>query len=189
MNKATALIAALEAYETTDPEEAEMHDRMLHFARTTPDCLYRSHIAGHMTASAFVLDQSLDHVLLIHHKKLDRWLQPGGHADGEPDLLAVAQKEVEEETGLLTIPLQTTIFDLDIHLIPARKEVPAHLHYDLRFLLLRKKDTILQGNDEVNGLKWVKIEDIKQYVADRSVLRMAEKCTPNFLKKVIKTGM
>ncbi len=166
-----------------------MQAQLLAFVQDTPDCLYRTHLAGHLTASAFVLDQSLEKVLIIHHKKLDRWLQPGGHADGDPDLLAVAQKEVEEETGLLTKPLQTHFFDLDIHLIPERKDVPEHFHYDLRYLLIERSGSVLQGNEEVNGLKWVKVSDLEQYFVDRSVLRMAEKCSPEFLKKVAKMPM
>src|ERR1043165_802932 len=82
-------------FEERDREELRT---ILAFVHDNPDCLERSNLAGHLTASAFVIDRERRHLLLIHHKALGRWLQPGGHADGDPDLRAVARREVSEET-------------------------------------------------------------------------------------------
>jgi 8-oxo-dGTP pyrophosphatase MutT (NUDIX family) len=147
------------------------------FVEENPDCLVRSNLAGHLTASAFVVDRERQHLLLIHHKALDRWLQPGGHADGDPDLRAVARREVPEETGLAEIELVTPQpFDLDIHPIPERKGVPAHLHYDVRSLFEADSDAVLQGDErEVHGAVWVPLKGLASMTSDESVLRAARR--------------
>lgn len=162
-------------FDDRDRAEAE---RILAFVRANPDCLERSNLAGHLTASAFVVDRERRHLLLIHHKALGRWLQPGGHADGDPDLLAVARREVREETGLDAIdPVTARPFDLDIHSIPERKGIPAHLHYDVRFLFEADSGSILQGDErEVHGAAWVPLNDCSDsnqadFHLDESVLR------------------
>ena len=157
-------------FDDRDRTEAE---RIIAFVRASPDCLERSNLAGHLTASAFVTDRERRHLLLIHHKALGRWLQPGGHADGDPDLLAVARREVQEETGLDALhPVTTRPFDLDIHAIPERKGVPAHLHYDVRFLFEADSGSVLQGDErEVHGAAWVPLDDPSDFNLDESVLR------------------
>jgi 8-oxo-dGTP pyrophosphatase MutT (NUDIX family) len=147
------------------------------FVEENPDCLVRSNLSGHLTASAFVVDREREHLLLIHHKALDRWLQPGGHADGDPDLRAVARREVCEETGLAEVMLVISQpFDLDIHPIPERKGVPAHLHYDVRFLFEADCNLVLQGDErEVHGAVWVPLKDLEHKTSDESVLRAARR--------------
>lgn len=142
-----------------------------------PDCLRRSNLAGHLTASAFVIDRERKHLLLIHHKALGRWLQPGGHADGNPDLMNVARLEVFEETGLRDLdPIFQGPFDLDIHSIPERKDVPAHLHYDVRFLFEADGGFVPKGNDrEVHKAAWVPLADLESLGVDESVLRPARR--------------
>ena len=107
----------------------------IRFIEEHPDCLLRSCLSGHLTGSAWIVDASRTRTLLTHHRKLDKWLQPGGHADGQADPLGVALREAEEECGVAVRPVSTAIFDVDRHLIPARGDVPAHYHYDLRFML------------------------------------------------------
>lgn len=109
---------------------------------------------GHFTASAFVLSPDETSLLLIHHRKLGLWLQPGGHV--EPDdvsLLQAARREVREEIGLEELSLVESCFDLDIHSIPAHAESPSHLHFDVR-ALFRAPDLRFQASDEVQGAKW-----------------------------------
>ncbi|HEX2898255.1 MAG TPA: NUDIX hydrolase, partial [Bacteroidia bacterium] len=134
-------------------------------------------------------DLQTQSVLLIHHRKLDRWLQPGGHADGEADLLAVAQREVWEETGLKTKPLSNKIFDLDIHEIPARGQEPTHLHHDVRFLLMPEEGASLQLNEEVMDARWVPLAEVAQLCNERSLLRMVDKSSSKKLDILAKRPM
>ena len=157
--------------------------RYREFVESTDMCCFRSHLAGHCTGSAFVVDPSWQKVLLLYHPFLQRWLQPGGHADGDPDLLAVATREAHEETGL---PLeafhpvelggrQRVPFDLDIHPIPARKKEPEHFHYALRFLLTADPDLKLQPESSEMKLAWLPLERVADYTDEESVLRMVRK--------------
>lgn len=168
------ILAAALLFDERDREELRT---ITAFVEENPDCLVRSNLAGHLTASAFVIDRERQHLLLIHHKALDRWLQPGGHADGDPDLRAVARREVLEETGVADLSLLTPRpFDLDIHPIPERKGVPAHLHYDVRFLFEADRGSVLQGDErEVHGTVWVPLKDLASVTADESVLRAARR--------------
>jgi hypothetical protein len=99
------------------------------------DCFERSCVPGHFTGSAWLVDRTGQRVLLTHHRKLDRWLQLGGHADGDGDLAGVALREAEEESGLTDLVVEPEIFDLDRHVIPARGNEPEHWHYDVRFVV------------------------------------------------------
>jgi len=149
------LRSLLQIYHPQDPFEIMYKVRMLKFLGVHPDCFERSCAPGHFTASAWLLDHEGARALLMHHRKLDIWVQPGGHCDGEGDLLVVAIKEAEEESGLVDIaPLEAGIFDIDIHEIPARPGEPAHLHYDVRFLLQVRSDQALIQNIESKELRW-----------------------------------
>jgi 8-oxo-dGTP pyrophosphatase MutT (NUDIX family) len=147
------------------------------FVRANPDCLLRSSLAGHLTGSAFVVDRERKHLLLIHHRALGRWLQPGGHADGDPDLAAAARREALEETGVGDLDLLVPgPFDLDIHLIPERRGVPAHLHYDVRFLFAANGQADLQGDArEVHAAAWVPLDELEARGIEESVLRPARR--------------
>jgi 8-oxo-dGTP pyrophosphatase MutT (NUDIX family) len=133
-------------------------------------------LSGHLTGSAWVLDASRTRTLLTHHRKLDKWLQLGGHADGGPDLAAVALREAQEESGLARLRLLSpAIFDLDRHWIPARKAVPAHWHYDLRFLLEADPAEPLTVTDESHDLAWVNVRDVTSLNPEESMARMVRK--------------
>jgi 8-oxo-dGTP pyrophosphatase MutT (NUDIX family) len=131
---------------------------------------------GHFTASAFVVDAGYEHVLLVHHRKLGRWLQPGGHVEpSDLDVLAAARREVAEETGVASLSLlREGLFDLDIHAIPTLGDQPAHLHFDLRSLF-RADDLELSPNDEVEDVRWVRLAELSTVSDDESVLRVAKK--------------
>jgi 8-oxo-dGTP pyrophosphatase MutT (NUDIX family) len=171
------VLGFLEAALLFDERDREELRTITAFVHENPDCLDRSNLAGHLTASAFVIDRERKHLLLIHHKALGRWLQPGGHADGDPDLLAVARREVFEETGLSVLdPVTPRPFDVDIHSIPERKGIPAHLHYDVRFLFEADGSFALIGDDrEVHGAAWVPLSDLESLGVDESVLRPARR--------------
>ncbi len=172
------LCKALQKYAERHPEQKITADRMLDFVRSTPHCFERSHAAGHMTGSAWLLNPAGDKALLTLHHNLQRWMQTGGHADGDPDILRVALKEAEEESGITGIvPISGEIFDIDIHLIPTRpaKGEPAHYHYDVRYLLRAPHEQYAISH-ESDDLAWWSAEDFATRAAelDASVLRMAE---------------
>lgn len=170
------LLDQLAAYAETHPQEADTIQRFTEFVRTRAECFERSLLEGHITGSAWIVDDSGTNVLLTHHRKLDAWLQLGGHADGDPDVLAVALKEAEEESGLVGFePLIDGIFDLDIHRIPARKEVPEHLHYDVRYVLRPTGSTTYIVSEESHDLRWVPLDEVASLTEDESMLRMVEK--------------
>lgn len=131
----------------------------------------RDPTASHITASAFVVSADRRHTLLMHHAKLDIWVQPGGHCDGEADVRAVALREAMEESGLTGLkPVMPEIFDIDLHVIPARKGEPAHLHHDIRFVFEASPDELLQPNGESHSMLWIPIESIGDYTSNPAVL-------------------
>ena len=153
-----------------------MADRLITFVESNTDCFERSLQIGHVTGSAWVVNKAGTHVLLTHHKKLNMWLQLGGHADGNFDILDAALREAVEESGIQALePVGSEIFDIDIHLIPARKTEPAHNHHDIRFIFhcLENEDYVV--SDESHDLAWVEIQRLAEYTNEESMLRMAKK--------------
>lgn len=170
------ILTQLARYQNHFPDESGVTVEMIDFIRENPDCFKRELLKGHVTGSAWIVDTERTHALLIHHVKLDKWLQPGGHCDGDPDVIGVALKEVLEETGLTVTPLSEEIFDVDIHPIPERKGIPGHLHYDIRYLVSAPRTTDdLPVNHEVNEIRWIPFDQLPAYSTDASLLRMLEK--------------
>ncbi len=172
------LEAALETYARHHAENAGQAERILHFIRTTPDCFERSHAEGHITGSAWLLNPQGTQVLLTLHRKLGRWLQPGGHADGDADTRRVALREAEEESGISGIrPLMAEILDVDIHEIPARPAAgePAHLHYDIRYLLQAPHEGFRVSQESV-ALRWFGEDELMALQPEESLLRMMHRC-------------
>ncbi|MBU3742806.1 MAG: NUDIX hydrolase [Candidatus Kapabacteria bacterium] len=169
------LIAELQHYRDRHPDEAATVDRMIDFVRREPCCFDRATVEGHITGSAWVVNADGRHVLLTHHRKLNRWLQLGGHADGDADVLRVAQTEAVEESGIAEFSVVLdSIFDVDIHPIPARGADPEHLHYDVRYVL-RAGTTEYVVSEESHDVAWVAVEAIHDYTTEPSMLRMAAK--------------
>lgn len=172
------VIALLRAHQRCplDPHEAEMTVATIAFAEAHADCLWRTQRAGHLTGSAWIVDAARRRTLLTHHRKLGKWLQPGGHADGDADLRAVALCEAREETGLARLaPAGAEIFDLDRHWIPERKEEPAHWHFDLRFLVVADPDEPLVVSGESKELAWVGLERVAALNPEESLARLVRK--------------
>ena len=169
-------LAQLERYSERYPDESEVTSRFIEFVRTHRDCFERSLKVGHVTSSAWVLDKASQRTLLTHHKKLDRWLQLGGHIDGNPSVLESAAREAREESGIETLAsVYPEIFDVDIHTIPACGDEPEHLHYDARFLFrVTKTDEFVVG-EESNELAWVPIDQLDGHTQEESIQRMAKK--------------
>ncbi len=168
---------ALIDYAARHPEQREVAAAFLRFIRSAPDCFCRSHAAGHITGSAWLLSPDEKRALLTLHRKLGRWLQPGGHADGDADTLRVALREAEEESGISGIePLSTSIFDIDIHEIPARPQSgePAHLHYDIRYLL-RAPHGEFCVSEESDALAWFRPDELDALRPEESIARMCRR--------------
>ncbi len=163
-------------YRQRFPDEEQTARRLLEFVEANPDCFRRELSIGHVTGSAWLLDRSLGRALLTHHRKLNRWLQPGGHADGDPDIMSVALREAAEESGLSAIePVSKAIFDLDIHEIPARGDEPAHFHYDCRFLLRATDDHDYVVSEESHDLRWIPLSEVHSFTDEESIMRMIRK--------------
>lgn len=175
MRNPLPLLDLLTRYRPIDDQDREQARKLHDFVRREPECFERSCPEGHITGSAWLVDPRGKRVLLTRHRKLNRWLQLGGHADGEDNVLAVAVREAKEESGLSRIDvISPEIFDVDIHEIPERPGEPAHLHYDVRFAL-RAKATEVTVSDESHELAWVDILRLKEITQEPSMLRMARK--------------
>ena len=176
--KRSLLLSLLDNYVPMTEEEAATQQRVIDFVQAQENCFERSLEIGHITGSAWLLDKEGSHALLMHHTKLDRWFQLGGHCDGEANVLAVALKEAQEESGIMDIaPVSFEIFDIDVHTIPEHNGIKAHEHYDIRFLLQVQSDEVVVQNKESKELRWIAKTSNPQDLPtqEASVLRMFDK--------------
>ena len=151
-------------------------DQIKQFVRCYDNFHSRAQLAGHLTGSAWVLDEDRTHALLTHHGKFNCWVQLGGHVEDDADLLSAALREAYEESGLASVkPLSDSIFDVDVHTIPANPKEPAHFHYDIRFLFAADRTASLVVSSESKDLSWVALEKIADLTQEESVLRMVRK--------------
>jgi 8-oxo-dGTP pyrophosphatase MutT (NUDIX family) len=163
-------------YCPAEQEQAEQCRLFTDFANQQADGCQRQCVPGHFTGSAWLVSADGRRALLMHHRKLDRWLQPGGHADGDGDLARVALREAQEETGLPQLTVVPAVFDLDRHRIPARGTEPAHWHYDVRFVVKADGNETFIRNEESLALAWFGIEQLAEDDGwDPSIRRMARK--------------
>lgn len=173
------LRAELRDYVPADAREAQMRDRFVAFLTAHDDAFERVCVPGHVTASAWIVDPSRTRALLTHHRKLGRWLQLGGHVDGDTDARRSALREAREESGLRSLrPIGGAIYDVDVHRIPARGAEPEHDHFDVRFVFEADPNEPLVVSDESHELAWIPLDRLAEYGADDSVLRLARKTPP-----------
>jgi len=176
------LLSLLERYAERHPDEDATTRRVRALVEHEPRCFARDCFhPGHVTASAWIVSRETRAVLLTHHRKLDRWLQLGGHTDGESDVLAAALREAREESGLaelraLPAGAGPVILDLDVHEIPAHGDEPAHQHHDVRFLLeSSERLPLARQRAESKALAWFPAAGIEARLSEESLARMARK--------------
>lgn len=169
------LASQLQAYRERWPDQAALAGEFLALLGDPADPFVRGRLQGHFTGSAWVVSADGQRTLLTHHAKLDRWLQPGGHADGDRDLAAVALKEAQEETGVPGLVVEAeTIFDLDRHWIPERPGIPGHWHHDVRYVVRAGADERFVVSAESHALAWRTVREVAGDPAmDASMRRMA----------------
>ncbi len=174
MNK---LFTQLNTYQPDNSDEIQFKEHMLDLLSTYGEQAFLRELKhAHFTASAWLVNSTFTEALLLAHKKLQQWLQPGGHADGNTDLLAVALKEAQEETGLNKLLVHSAnIFDIDIHCIPAKGTIAEHLHYDVRFLISVSADQNVLLNEESLAYRWVGMATMTEVTDNTSIIRMANK--------------
>ncbi len=171
-----ALLADLEAYVPANEREAAMLSQLRAFVAEHDDCFERTLAIGHVTGSAWVVDPAGEAALLTHHRKLGKWLQLGGHADGDPDIRGVARREALEESGLAHVTLASdAIYDVDVHEIPARGDEAAHFHYDVRFAFYTDRGDVPIASEESHAVAWVPLAEIERFTIDDSVRRLVAK--------------
>lgn len=184
------LLNLLENYIARYPAEQAVAEQIVALVESHEDCFDRTCRPGHITGSAWVLSHDRQRCLLLHHKKLDRWMQPGGHADGDTDVAAVALKEAQEESGIENLTLlgvgqlksePPLPLDIDIHIIPARYAADgsliedAHEHHDIRFLLAAKDESPIVVSHESHDVRWFTPTEVEQQSDEESVLRLLRK--------------
>ena len=167
----------LENYLVLYPNEKLTTQTMIDFFKKNQNCFERNNLRGHFTGSAWVLDESHSWIVMTHHRQLKLWLQPGGHADGNADLLDVAINETKEETGLKKLKIiSDEIFDLDIQKIPQYKDIPPHFHYDVRFLLETKRNSNqIKVSSESHDVAWIHKDNVLDKNNEYSIKRMLNK--------------
>ena len=172
------LLRLLDEHQPATVSEAGNVSRTRHFVEQHADCFHRELLHGHVTGSAWVVNPARDKVLLMHHRKHNEWFQPGGHADGDHDILRVALLETHEETGIPSEDIKLvdgSVFDVDIHSIPAIGTEPQHTHIDIRFLVEIVDRLPVPGNDESHEVLWVPVDEASRYNNNLSTYRMVDK--------------
>ncbi len=180
-----ALLRLLDRYGVQHPEEPEHVSRIRSLVTRHANCFERTCLPGHITASSWIVSHDHSRVLFTHHRKLDRWLQLGGHADGDSEVLSVALREAREESGMEDFEVvwsgaPPVPFDLDVHSIPAFGDDPEHEHHDVRFLLVAGGDQELVISDESNDLRWFSWDELDEIIDEESLERLGRKARALF---------
>lgn len=172
------LLEQLRDYEPQDELEAQHQRDIVNLLTSGGDSFSRADFEpGHITASLFIVDPPMERLLLHHHRRLNRWLQMGGHVEGDENPAAAALREGEEESGLADLELVSGgIFDVDVHVIPAAKGEPEHRHFDVRYLArTRMPEAIAIDHNESNALAWVPLAEAEARMNEAASTRVIAK--------------
>ncbi|MCI0334338.1 MAG: NUDIX hydrolase [Planctomycetes bacterium] len=180
------LLHMLARYRQVFPGEASVVNRICALVETHADCFDRTCRPGHITGAAWIISPDRQRCLLTHHRKLDRWLQLGGHADGQWQVDEVALREAREESGMAAftfVPIDGALIplDIDVHQIPERRDSHGHLiedaheHHDVRFLLIAHSGQDVCVSDESHDVAWFTPDEVREHTDEESVLRMLRK--------------
>jgi len=170
------VLTSLQSHHPTSEKERQDTKRTIEFVQNTSRFWQRGTLLGHITASAWVIDTTYRYAVLVHHKKLNQWFQPGGHIENDISILAAAKREAIEETGIKQLEVASThIFDIDVHSIPENKSMSQHWHFDIRFAFLANAAVQPHVSDESHDVRWIPLEELAQLNNDESITRMAEK--------------
>lgn len=163
MNK-QPILDLLQNHQTSFSEEIEFRKQIIEFLEQNDDFALRSNLTGQLTGSAWVVNKERTKVLLIHHKKLNKWLQIGGHIEAtDKTIEETILREIKEESGLKGLKLlSSSIYDIDIHTIPQKKEIAEHLHFDIRLIVEADENEILLPQDEeILDIKWYSVNEVQ----------------------------
>ena len=175
MNRET-ILEQLRTHRPLDEREAGMRQAIETFVLEHERFHDHALQIGHLTGSAWILDRAHSHALLTHHRKLNLWVQLGGHVENDSNMFSAAWREAREESGLVEVqPIHDHIFDVDIHEIPARHDEPKHFHYDIRFVFCADRHSPLTISSESKNLAWVALDRIPERTQEESILRMIRK--------------
>ena len=170
------LLQLLRTHQPWDDTETQHCAATLEFLERQAQFWQRGTLEGHVTASAWIVDYDFTHALLVHHRKLNRWFQPGGHIEDDADIATAVQREAQEECGVATlIRNHDALFDVDVHLIPANSKEAAHWHYDIRLLLISDRAAPVTVSVESKDVRWFPLHELTQPTIDASIRRMVHK--------------
>ncbi len=179
MDRKTELLEELRRYRPGDLQEAQNHRAVLDLLCYGAAPFSRAEfVPGHITASCFIVDPSSSRILLHHHRRLNRWLQMGGHVDGSESAIEAALREGAEESGLPDLELLTgEVIDVDVHEIPPAGDEPEHLHFDLRYAVATSSpESIMIAPEESNELSWFELDRaiplMNECASSRAILKI-----------------
>ncbi|MEI6387803.1 MAG: NUDIX hydrolase [Spirochaetota bacterium] len=170
-----ACIEDLGRYANLHPKEGEVARSIATLVREHSNPFSRTCVVGHVTGSAFITDTTMGRILLVHHAKLHKWLQPGGHCEAGEGALDASRREAFEETGIAVGPPHSLLpFDIDIHAIPARAAELEHLHLDIRYLFV-VEESAPRLSEESTELAWLDLDEALRRNPEPSILRAVDK--------------